>query len=1119
MSDPVTACFENRLLPTYPVGTPEKHPVFFEKRVYQGSDGKVYPVPLIDRVGDEPRPVEYRAVRLENAGVRLVLLPEIGGRLLIAQDKTNRDYDFFYRQDVIKPALVGLAGPWISGGVELNWPQHHRPGTFLPTDVWIEEEADGARTVWMGDHDPLHRLKGAHGFRLRPGSSLIELRVRLHNRTPLTQTFLWWANVAARVHDRYQSFFPPDVHYVADHAVRAQSGFPVAQGAYYGVDYGRRPGANDLSWYRNIPVPTSYMVCETAFDFFGGYDHDAEGGFVHVADRHLAPGKKQWTWGDHAFGHAWDRELTDTGGPYIELMAGVYTDNQPDFSYLAPGETKVFSQYWWPFQRLGPLQVASERAALRLVVGADQSLDLGAAVPAPLPGARVVLLESGRVIHEAVVDLAPAAPWIERGWRRQGEQPAALELRLFDAAGRLVLEYRPVATDPARRGRALAEEPPPPTATPSNDELFLIGEHLEQYRHPTREPEPYWREALRRDPGDSRAHLALGRRALRRGDFAAAAEHCEQAIARLTARHPNPLTGEAHYHLGLVRRWQGRLAEAHALFSKATWDYAWRAAAHFELANLACRRGDWAAALAHLESSLDTNRQHNRALVLRAALLRRLDRTAEARDALAALLRVDPLDYWARHEEALLEGDRRRWLERSRNDAQTILDVAFDYADAACWPEAIALLEWHRSHLTAPVAVPNPLGRSPSTGYALAWLQAQAGAAAGVVAAELAAARAQPPDYFFPSRLHEQLVLEWAVTQPGPDPVAHCALGNLLFNRRRHEEAIAHWERSVADGAGFATVHRNLGIGYWNVRRDGPGARAAYERALVADPDDARLLYEFDQLRKKLNEPLAERRATLEARRPLVRERDDASVELAALHNLLDQPAEALALLAGRRFHPWEGGEGAVLREYKAARLQLGQQALAAGRPAEAYEHFQHAMDAPPNLGEAWHPLQARADVNYWLGRALRALGRESEAVRCFEAGAAESGDFSEMAVTAHSPLSYFRGLALRELGREEDARRVFAGLRAHGRAGIGRPAQIDYFATSLPNLLVFEEDLQARRDAGHHLLAALGAHGLGLRDEARGHLLAVQRFTNADMHAADLARVLAPEPAKEVSP
>jgi hypothetical protein len=180
----VIARLEPRVIPTYPVGAPEKNPVFFEKRVYQGSSGKVYPVPFIDKVFDEPVDVTYQSALLENEFVRLVMLPEIGGRIFLGQDKTNADYDFFYRQDVIKPALVGLAGPWISGGVEFNWPQHHRPGTFMPADVHIEEEGDGARTVWMSEHDPLNRLKGMHGIRLRPGSSLIELRARLYNRTP-----------------------------------------------------------------------------------------------------------------------------------------------------------------------------------------------------------------------------------------------------------------------------------------------------------------------------------------------------------------------------------------------------------------------------------------------------------------------------------------------------------------------------------------------------------------------------------------------------------------------------------------------------------------------------------------------------------------------------------------------------------------------------------------------------------------------------------------------------------------------------------------------------------------------------------------------------------------------
>ena len=188
-------------------------------------------------------------------------------------------------------------------------------------------------------------MKGMHGVCLHPGRAYLELKVRAYNRTPFAQTFLWWANVATRVHEAYQSFFPPDVYYVADHARRSMSEYPLARGHYYGVNYGERGrqgragtrsagqfraaarparshasevgfelpdyAPNDLSFYANIPVPTSYMCMGSQEDFFGGYDHRAQAGIVHVANHHISPGKKQWTWGNHEFGYAWDRNLTD----------------------------------------------------------------------------------------------------------------------------------------------------------------------------------------------------------------------------------------------------------------------------------------------------------------------------------------------------------------------------------------------------------------------------------------------------------------------------------------------------------------------------------------------------------------------------------------------------------------------------------------------------------------------------------------------------------------------------------------------------------------------------------------------------------------------------------------
>jgi tetratricopeptide (TPR) repeat protein len=1102
----VIARIEPLVIPTYPVGVPEKNPVFFERRVYQGSNGKVYPVPFIDKVHDHPRDVTYQSARLENDCVRLVMLPEIGGRIFLGQDKTNSDYDFFYRQDVIKPALVGLAGPWVSGGVEFNWPQHHRPGTFMPTDVFIEDEEDGAKTIWMSENDPLNRLKGMHGVRLRPGSSLVELRVRLYNRTPFTQTFLWWANVAAMVHDFYQSFFPPDVDYVADHAVRAMSSFPIARNSYYGVDYANRAGADDLSWYRNIPVPTSYMVCQTQFDFFGGYDFNAGGGFLHVANRHIAPGKKQWTWGDHAFGHAWDRELTDHNGPYIELMAGVYTDNQPDFSYMTPYETKTFSQFWWPIKGIGTVQQANERIALRMIVANDRKIELAVCVSQAVKGGVIRIHQGENMVLESTLNIQPGDCWKHSGLRFTGENISELSAVIQDEQGELMLTYRPKDIMSEARAREVATEPPSATNIRSADELYWTGEHLELYRHPTRSPEIYWLEALSRDPGDARCNIAMGRRALKRGLWDDAANHFQKAISRLTSRHPNPETGEAHYFLGLTRFFQERAVEAYTLLYKATWNHAWSSSAYYLVACLDCRKRDYSSALLHLDRSLANNRDHTKAMVLQALIARHFSEQDKAGKILENVLTLDPLDPFATIAAAFQKDGDFHIPDLTRNDAQTVLDVAFDFVDAGFLHEALALLDAHHKTPVAKIAVPNPLERSAMTRYLKAWITRDA--------SDLELARKQSPDYFFPSRPHEQLVLEWALSQevhdtnssPACDSLACYGLGNYYYDLKRHDDAIGVWQRAVDAGALFSTVHRNLGIAMWNVKRDGELARACYLKAIHLDSADSRLVSEYDQLRCKLNDPLMDRIDFLEQRIERVMSRDDCSVGLATLYNLTGRPDKALDLLASRRFHPWEGGEGSVLRQFTNAHLHLGRMALSNGDGKTALCHFKAALDTPENLGEAYHLLQAKADVNHWLGRAYQLLGMSAEAQEHYLLSSNESGDFTEMAVTVHGPMTYYRGLSMRELGNEEVAMQIFEQLRCHAVEKLGETANIDYFATSLPNILVFEEDLQARRNAENHLLIALACHGLRRDDEAREHLGKMFAFTNSDPWALDLA-------------
>lgn len=1094
MSKTVIAEIGKRIIPTYKLGEPEKNPVFFEKRVYQGSNGKVYPVPFIDKVYDHIIEKEYVTATLENEYVRLVMLPEIGGRIFEAQDKTNNNYDFFYKQEVIKPALVGLAGPWISGGVEFNWPQHHRPGTYLPCDVQLEEDEDGSKTVWMSEYDPLNRLKGMHGIRLRPGCSLIELRARLYNRTPYIQTFLWWANVAVKVHDKYESFMPPDVHYMADHAVRAMSSYPLAENDYYGIPYHERQGNNDLRWYQNIPVPTSYMVCESKYNFFGGYDHAADGGFIHVANRHIAPGKKQWTWGSAEFGKAWDRELTDKGGPYFELMAGVYTDNQPDFSYLAPYETKTFSQYWYGFNKLGPVQNASKDVAIRLKLLEGNKLDLGVATSKTFNNMTIKVKIADKEVLYPDVSISPGIPWQEKSLTIETGNEDKVTLVVQNAEREVLLSSSICEVDKSRN-RKLAEEPPVASEVSNTNELNLTGEHLEQYRHPTRYPESYWEKAIEKDPKDYRAFVALGKSALKRGILAEAENRFRQAINILTSYHPNPENGSAHYFCGLACMLQNKTEEAYALLYKATWNYEWRSAAYYLLASLDCRKEDFEAALEHLEASLDTNRQNNKAYILKSIIKRKLGLSNEAKEILQTLLDADPLDQWAKFELATHTDSFDAFLQSSRNDAQTIIDIAFDYAEAGFYQEGIELILLHQKHEITACAVPNPMVKSLMTSFILAWLYEKSNQNKQMeeVLKEIPTFN---PDYFFPSRIQEQLVLEWAVQHCNQSCLAAYGLGNYMLDKKRYKEAIKYWELAVESNMNYATLYRNLGIIYWNSKQDGAKSRAYFEQAIELSPEDMRILFEYDQLRKKLNDSPADRFAYLEPLKKKILTRDDFTVELAALYNFIGDYKSALQLIESKKFHPWEGGEGQVLRQYSNACLRLGEIELEKGKAKAALAYFNKAENPPDNLGEKYHPLQSMANIYYWRGKALKALEKNEDANKLFMSCADESSDFVDMVISSYSEMSYYSALALNELGRVDEVNRIFEDMKTFGKRRLNEEVRIDYFATSLPLLLVFEEDLEKRNEWESKYLIALSEIGLGNVQEARALLKSVLTLT-----------------------
>jgi tetratricopeptide (TPR) repeat protein len=1058
----VAAWSEPVELRTYEPGTPERMPAFLETRVYQGSSGRVYPLPFIESISHEPHQRLWQAIHLENEFVRLAILPEIGGRVHIAVDKLT-GLDFFYRNNAIKPALVGLAGPWISGGIEFNWPQHHRPATFLPMDWTIEREADGSITVWCSDHDPFTRMKGMHGIRLRPGSALIEARVRLLNRTSVTQTFLWWANVAVRVHDDYQSFFPSDVHVVADHAKRAITAFPAADRPYYGIDYPARadpenadyvgPDADRLDWYRNIPVPTSYMVVASDDDFFGGYDHASELGFAHVADHRIAPGKKQWTWGDSPFGWAWDANLSDSDGAYVELMAGVFTDNQPDFSYLAPGETKTFSQYWFPYHGIGPLSQATTETALSLRIGdgeAGRFADIGVAMTTRRPTASVRLVDEGsQVIWETRAAIEPGWPLIERVPVPAGGD---LELIVSDGTGELArasTRYR----DAARGDVETATEPPSPSDIESIEELYLTGVHLSQYRHATRSPEPYWREVLRRDPGDSRTNVALASLRLASGQLDRAEAHLRTALARQTRRNPNPADGEASYLLGVVLASQGRDLEATDALAKSMWNYAWRSPAQLMLARIAARDRRWRDVIEHAEGVSRLDADQLQAIAIRVVALRQLGRDDEAAVLIEGALSTDRLDAWIRD---LAEG-------QVQTDARTLRDVADEYRSLGLLDDALRTLDAaaRSAELEPVIGAGNPLALIH---YERAEILEELGE--GDAAAEaLALARSVSTDRCFASGLEDALLLQRRIERTD-DARAHALLGHWLYFHRRYDDAISHLRRADELEPGDPVVLRGLGLAAHNVEHDPLQAVEFYGRALIASPGDAKLLYEADQLARRVGVAAELRLAALESHSESISTRDDLALAYAELLVLVGREGEAIRFMSRRRFNPWEGGEGETIRVWSMAQRAVATRARAENRPGDAVAALRAAIEAPGFLGEARHPLANYSDILLELGDSACDAGLEVEAHDAWRSAASSGGDFTTMLTVPHSPMTYYSILAALRLGDRDRAACLLEEFRDYVESKRHEHPVIDYFATSVPSMLIFWDDIeQGHRD------------------------------------------------------
>jgi tetratricopeptide (TPR) repeat protein len=1069
------------VIPTYKVSPPDKNPMFFKGESYQGASKIIYPYGLNDVISNEKTDRSWKTLILENEYIKLCVTPEIGGKLYYGTDKTN-NYNFIYKNNVVKPSNIGMTGAWVSGGIEWCVIHHHRASTFLPVDYDLAENKDGSKTIWIGETEPRHRMRWTIGITAYPGKSYYSAEVKIHNPTPFSNTFLYWANVAAHTNKDYQVIFPPSVGVATYHAKNSFAHWPVSNEIYNREDFTK---GVDLSWWVNSVNQNSYFAYDLKEDFMGGYDHGKESGTVHIGDHNIVKGAKLWEWGSGTAGQATEGRLTENDGPYVEIMVGAFSDNQPDYSWIRPYEVKTIKQYWYPVKDIKGFKYANLNGAVNLEKSTDNNVFLGYYSTQKVSKAKIILKRKGEVIFQKVMEISPVTTFT--GTIKIDGQFDITDLyteMVNSENNEVLVAYQPVEKKEERKLPGAVKRPAPPKDIQTVEELYLTGSRILQFYNPTLNAMDYFEEALKRDPSDIRTNVAVGNIHLRNGEYQVARSYFSKAIKRLTKDYTRPSTCEALYLQGLTLKALGLYDEAIDTLYRATWDYAYHSAAYLELARISCLKGDYQKALGQVDESLSTNIANNSAINLKASILRKLGNLEDARKTLTDIIIKDPLDFRAANENYLLAKDEgniknngillSEITRKMRDFDQNYLELAVGYMNDGMFAEAEDILQRFK-------------GKNQMVSYYLGYIKDINGNK-DEAAKLFKTASDMPVDYGFPFRLEDEKVLILASKYRPDDARPYYYLGNLLFDKQP-QRALDNWETAVKHEPSLAIAWRNLGFGYFLFSKDLPKAINAYETAFTYKKDDPVYYAELDPIYEMNNTPVETRAKLFEGKNEIVKQRDDSFVREIIVLNLAGEPEKAVEYLGKSNFHFREGSSR--VRDITVdAHLLLGKKYLAEDKYEPALEQFLSTIETPDKSEPGTVNKDMRSpQINYFMGLTYETLGKKTEAKSYFSLSANQS-------IKVINYIRYYQGLSSLKLGEKTKAEEYFNSLIEEGNKQINQGTEIDFFAK------FGEREDENIRLSNAYLLKGLGYKGLGDKNAAKENLKKAVELSESNLCA-----------------
>ena len=614
----------NKVFTTYPFSDPDPVP---------DPAAAIYPYSHFDGYTNQPVQKEWKVIEMENDYIRVMVLPEIGGKIWSATEKKTGK-EFIYYNHVVKFRDVAMRGPWTSGGIESNFGIiGHTPNCATPVDYTTLSRPDGSVSCVVGALDLLTRTPWRIDINLPADKAYFTTKSYWFNPSGTEQPYYHWMNAGIKAAGNLEFIYPG-------------TGFIGHEGEMGEWPVNSKNNRN-VSWYENNNFGgyKSYHVFGKYSNFFGGYWHNENYGVVRYSDHDDKPGKKLWIWGLSRQGMIWENLLTDKDGQYVEIQSGRLFNQSAAESALTPFKHRGFApyasdtwtEYWYPVMATRGYVFANSTAALNVL----QENGWLKIFLSPVQGLQdtLTVMQDGKLIYSKSVSLMPLQVFADS--LKHVAPTGQLTVRL----GRDKLSWTTGATsDNISR---------PSTLLPGFDNNSMYGLYLQGknniYFRQYAKAEEKLRACIEKEQGFAPALTDLAMLLYRKMNYEEALSSVKKALSI------NTYDPAANYYYGLINKKMGRLTDALDGFDIATQSEEYRTPAFTELAKCYFSAGSAAneKAIHYAQKALLYNQQNTDALQVLAVASRLQGNKEAAKEILNRIAQYDPINCFVKFESWL----------------------------------------------------------------------------------------------------------------------------------------------------------------------------------------------------------------------------------------------------------------------------------------------------------------------------------------------------------------------------------------------------------------------------------------------------------------------------------